>query len=60
MLHIADRLHRSACGSMDGEAIPYTQWRWKEKSKTCKRCAEVYNRRRYAFTILKIAGEYAC
>jgi hypothetical protein len=57
VLHIADRLHRSACGSMEGSIIPYTTWQWKRKEETCKRCGEVYKRRKYAFTILKLTGD---
>ena len=59
MLHIRDRLHRSACGSRDGEALPYVVWRWKRKEETCKRCAEVYRRRKREYNICKITGESA-
>jgi hypothetical protein len=51
LLHIADRLHRSACGSPHGEVVPFTMWRWKPKTQTCSRCARIYQMRRGQYTL---------
>jgi hypothetical protein len=57
MLHIADRLGRSACFAVDGETIPLYQWRWKPTSDTCKKCAAIYRSRRHEFVMKRIEGE---